>query len=169
MVGDGERRISRGGFSGGIRNLAYDPAARGIALQILLVLAIAAIGLEIVSNAVSNLARQGITSGFGFLNHTSGFDISQKLIAYANTSTYARAFWVGLLYDDASLDASETLVADWTFAEVQAMRDAAPAEALDTPVRSGSPLTAARVAVTESGSELPSATTSASASPRRRS
>ena len=48
------------------------------------------------------------------------------------------AFWVGLLYDDASLDASETLVADWTFAEVQAMRDAAPAEALDTPVRSGS-------------------------------
>lgn len=97
MVGDGERRISRGGFGGGIRNLAYDPAARGIALQILLVLAIAAIGVEIVSNAVSNLARQGIASGFGFLNHTSGFDISQKLIAYTNTSTYARAFWVGLL------------------------------------------------------------------------
>jgi glutamate--cysteine ligase len=38
------------------------------------------------------------------------------------------AFWVGLLYDEEALDAAETLTADWTYAEVRAMRDAVPAE-----------------------------------------
>ncbi|MEL7048247.1 MAG: amino acid ABC transporter permease, partial [Pseudomonadota bacterium] len=35
-------------------------------------------------------------SGFGFLDRTAGFDISQKLISYETTSTYFRAFLVGL-------------------------------------------------------------------------
>jgi len=46
------------------------------------------------------------------------------------------AFWVGLLYDDEALDAAEALTRDWTFAEVQAMRDAVPARAMATPFRS---------------------------------
>ena len=45
------------------------------------------------------------------------------------------AFWVGLLYDDEALDAAEALTRDWTFAEVQAMRDAVPAQAMATPFR----------------------------------
>ena len=45
------------------------------------------------------------------------------------------AFWVGLLYDDAALDAAETLTRDWSFAEVSAMRDAVPAQGLSTPFR----------------------------------
>ena len=32
------------------------------------------------------------------------------------------AFWVGLLYDDAALDAADQLTKDWTFAEVNALR-----------------------------------------------
>ncbi|MBX3576480.1 MAG: glutamate--cysteine ligase [Rhizobiaceae bacterium] len=47
------------------------------------------------------------------------------------------AFWVGLLYDSAALDAAEALTNDWTHAEVLAMRDAVPAQALSTPFRSG--------------------------------
>lgn len=47
------------------------------------------------------------------------------------------AFWVGLLYDEAALDAAEALTKDWTFAEVIAMRDAVPAAALATPFRNG--------------------------------
>ncbi len=77
-------------------DLIYDPQARGILLQVLLVVALAALAVEIVSNAITNLQRQNIASGFDFLGRTAGFDISQTLIDYSNTSTYARAFWVGL-------------------------------------------------------------------------
>ncbi len=45
------------------------------------------------------------------------------------------AFWVGLLYDEAALDAAEALTRDWSFAEVIAMRNAVPTEALATPFR----------------------------------
>ena len=45
------------------------------------------------------------------------------------------AFWVGLLYDSAALDAAEAMTRDWTFAEVSAMRDAVPAQGLDTAFR----------------------------------
>lgn len=77
-------------------DLIYDPRARGILLQVLLVLALVALGVEIVSNAVTNLQKQNIASGFDFLGRTAGFDISQTLIEYSNTSSYGRAFWVGL-------------------------------------------------------------------------
>src|SRR3984957_9650883 len=51
-----------------------------------------------IFEAVQNLARAHVASGFGFWNNTAGFDISQTLIAYsASTSTFGRAFWVGLL------------------------------------------------------------------------
>src|SRR5205085_3184255 len=49
-----------------------------------------------VTNAIENLQRAKIASGFGFWNSTAGFDISQSLIDYSSTSTYGRAFWVGL-------------------------------------------------------------------------
>ncbi len=77
-------------------DLIYDPKARGIFLQVLLVVALIALGVEIVSNAITNLQKQNIASGFGFLDRIAGFDISQTLIDYTNTSTYGRAFWVGL-------------------------------------------------------------------------
>jgi len=40
------------------------------------------------------------------------------------------AFWVGLLYDDAALDAAEELTRDWTYEETLAMRNAVPAQGL---------------------------------------
>ncbi len=50
---------------------------------------------EAATNAIENLTKQKIASGFGFWNVTAGFDIGQRLIEYTNTSTYGRAFWVG--------------------------------------------------------------------------
>lgn len=47
------------------------------------------------------------------------------------------AFWVGLLYEEKALDAIDALTADWTHAEVIAMRDAVPAEGLATKFRDG--------------------------------
>jgi glutamate--cysteine ligase len=45
------------------------------------------------------------------------------------------AFWVGLLYDDAALDAADQLTKDWTFAEVNALREAVPAAGLNAEFR----------------------------------
>ncbi len=45
------------------------------------------------------------------------------------------AFWVGLLYDDASLDAAWDLVKDFSMAERNALRDGVPKHALKLPFR----------------------------------
>ncbi|QAZ42441.1 glutamate--cysteine ligase [Mesorhizobium sp. Pch-S] len=45
------------------------------------------------------------------------------------------AFWVGLLYDGAALDAAEALTRDWSYEEVRAMRDTVPEKGIGTPFR----------------------------------
>ena len=75
----------------------YNPAARGIAYQAILCGVIGYLVYAAISNAAENLARAKIASGFGFWSTTAGFDINQALIEYSITSTYGRAFWVGLL------------------------------------------------------------------------
>lgn len=77
-------------------DLLYDPRVRGIIFQMLLVLALAWLAYEIVTNTAANLKRQNIASGFDFLSRTAGFDVSQSLVPYRSTSSYARAFLVGL-------------------------------------------------------------------------
>jgi general L-amino acid transport system permease protein len=69
----------------------------GLALQIAFVIVLVWIGYEIVANARTNLETQRITSGFGFLSHTAGFDVNQTLIPYSGSDTYTRVFLVGLL------------------------------------------------------------------------
>ncbi len=75
----------------------YDPKVRSIAYQVLLCVIIAFLVYSAASNALENLERAHIASGFGFWENTAGFDISQSLIDYSTASTYGRAFWVGLL------------------------------------------------------------------------
>ncbi len=75
-----------------------DPKFRSIAYQLALCAIVAFLIYGAASNAIDNLARSHIASGFGFWNATAGFDISQTLIEYSpRGSTYGRAFWVGLL------------------------------------------------------------------------
>ena len=45
----------------------------------------------------ANLEAQGMTTGFGFLERTTGWRISFSLIDYSTNSTYARAILVGIL------------------------------------------------------------------------
>ena len=69
-----------------------------IAIQIAIAVAVAALAAAVAYNVAQNLARSHIASGFGFWNNTAGFDISQTLIDYSpSTSSFGRAFWVGLL------------------------------------------------------------------------
>jgi glutamate--cysteine ligase len=50
------------------------------------------------------------------------------------------AFWVGLLYDGAALDAAWDLVKHWTLDERQALRDAVPKLGLSAPIPGGGQL-----------------------------
>lgn len=51
----------------------------------------------IYQNMRVGLARQGITLSYSFLNGISGFDIAETLLTYSRTSSYWRAFQIGLL------------------------------------------------------------------------
>jgi general L-amino acid transport system permease protein len=75
----------------------YDPWLRGVAYQLLTLLALVGFVLWVVDNTIRNLRRANIQSGFDFWDDRSGFDISQALIPYSTESTYADAFLVGLL------------------------------------------------------------------------
>jgi len=57
------------------------------------------------------------------------------------------AFWVGLTYDQSSLDAAWDLVKDWTAEERQQLRDDVPRLGFKTPFRNGTLLDIARRAV----------------------
>jgi glutamate--cysteine ligase len=58
------------------------------------------------------------------------------------------AFWVGLLYDDASLDAAWDIVKDWTAAERQKLRDEVPRLGFAATIRGRSVLDLAKECLT---------------------
>jgi general L-amino acid transport system permease protein len=75
-----------------------DPKVRSIAYQVALCAIIGFLVYGAASNAIANLQRAHIASGFGFWSTNAGFEISQTLIEYSSqASSYGRAFWVGLL------------------------------------------------------------------------
>ena len=73
------------------------PRIRAVCYQLLLLAAVLGLCFEFALNAKANLDAQKIASGFGFLDNTAGFGINQSLIAYNESDTYARVFFVGLL------------------------------------------------------------------------
>jgi general L-amino acid transport system permease protein len=70
---------------------------RGFAAQIAFIAFVVWLGFEIYSNARANLDAQKIATGFGFLRNSAGFEISQTLVPYSDTDSYAYVFLVGLL------------------------------------------------------------------------
>jgi general L-amino acid transport system permease protein len=74
-----------------------DPRIRSLFFQLLLLGLIVALFWFAYDNTVSNLRKRNIAQGFAFWDVEAGFDISQTLISYSASSSYGRAFWVGLL------------------------------------------------------------------------
>jgi len=64
------------------------------------------------------------------------------------------AFWVGLLYDSASLDAAWALCKDWSLDERNALRDQVPRLGLRTPLRGGTVRAVAEQAIAISAEGL---------------
>ena len=83
--------------SGRRGSLLTDPQARAWIFQLVAVAAVVAFGWFLFHNTQTNLQHRGITSGFGFLDNTAGFGITQHLIDYQESDSYGRVFWVGLL------------------------------------------------------------------------
>src|ERR1700680_2679447 len=75
----------------------HRPDVRQALYQSVLVVALAVLFTILITNTAANLRKQNIASGFGFIDRTAGFDVSQHLIDYDNSMTYGRAFLVGLL------------------------------------------------------------------------
>ncbi len=77
--------------------LHNNPKVRAFFYQLVLLAAVLWFGYEFALNAKANLDSQKIASGFGFLDQTAGFGVSQSLIPYSEQDTYRRVFFVGLL------------------------------------------------------------------------
>jgi general L-amino acid transport system permease protein len=74
-----------------------DPKVRSIFVQVVLVAILAFLAFEIAHNTIINLRSRNISSGFGFLSKTAGFDIIQTLVPYTSASNFGTALFVGLL------------------------------------------------------------------------
>jgi len=75
-----------------------DPQARALFYQVIVLGGLLFVGGTIINNTMDNLARQGIASGFGFLDTTAGFAIGYSpFLEYSEENTYFRALTVGLL------------------------------------------------------------------------
>ncbi len=70
---------------------------RSLFFQIVLVVMLVGIVWFIASNTMGNLEKRGISTGFGFLSLKAGFGILQSLIAYDESYSFGRTFFVGLL------------------------------------------------------------------------
>ena len=55
------------------------------------------LGYYLVSNTLTNLERQAIATGFGFLEKEASFEIGESIIPYSAANKYARALLVGVL------------------------------------------------------------------------
>jgi general L-amino acid transport system permease protein len=74
-----------------------DPKKRAIIYQIGVLCLVGLLAYYLVSNTLVNLEKQAISSGFGFLQKESSFEIGESLISYSAASSYGRALVVGAL------------------------------------------------------------------------
>lgn len=74
-----------------------DPKKRAIMYQIAVLCMVGLLAYYLVSNTLTNLEKQSIATGLGFLQKESAFEIGESLISYSAASSYGRALLVGAL------------------------------------------------------------------------
>ena len=75
----------------------YDPDKRSVMYQIGAACLFVFVAWYLVSNTMTNLEKQSIATGFGFLNTEAAFEIGESLVEYSAADRYAKALWVGFL------------------------------------------------------------------------
>ncbi len=68
-----------------------DPKIRSALVQVIMVLVVGFFVYEIVDNTITNLTKRNISTGFGFLNKSAGFDLIQSLVPFSSESSYGQA------------------------------------------------------------------------------
>jgi general L-amino acid transport system permease protein len=81
----------------GTLSIIYDERVRDIFFQLLTFCIVGWLAWYLFSNTAHNLEVRGMSSGFGFIFATAGFNTDFKLIDYAVGGTYGRVFVVGML------------------------------------------------------------------------
>ena len=78
-------------------SLRNDPRVRSVFFQSVVVALVLALAAFLIHNTLTNMARQGIATGFSYLDREASFEIGESLIAYSPADSYGRALLVGLL------------------------------------------------------------------------
>jgi general L-amino acid transport system permease protein len=68
-----------------------------ILAQVIFVIVLALAAGYLYLNVTANLARQGLTVGYGFMKNPASFGIGESFIPYDPSNTYGRALLVGLV------------------------------------------------------------------------
>jgi general L-amino acid transport system permease protein len=80
-----------------IRTLWRDIRFLKILAQLIFLIVLVSIAAYLYLNVTTNLARQGLTMGYGFMKNPASFGIGESFIPYDPSNTYARALLVGLV------------------------------------------------------------------------
>ncbi len=74
-----------------------DPEKLAILYQLLTVIGIGLLSYYLISNTLTNLEKQNISTGFSFLEREAAFEIGETLISYSAADSYGKALLVGFL------------------------------------------------------------------------
>jgi len=74
-----------------------NPRKRAILYQLAVLCAVGLLAYYLISNTLTNLEKQSIATGLGFIQKESSFEIGESLISYSAADTYGRALLVGAL------------------------------------------------------------------------
>ena len=80
-----------------IKTLWRDIRFLKILAQVIFIIVLALAAGYLYFNVTTNLARQGLTMGYGFMRNPASFGIGESFITYDPSNTYARALVVGLV------------------------------------------------------------------------
>jgi general L-amino acid transport system permease protein len=92
-----EKGASKASGSSSRLAILYDERVRAVFYQLLTFGIVAWCAWYLFTNTSQNLQARGMSSGFGFMFATAGFDTDFKLIEYHVGGTYGRIFVLGIL------------------------------------------------------------------------
>jgi len=74
-----------------------DPKKRSLLFQVATLFAVGLLAYYLISNTLTNVEKQSIATGFGFLGKEAAFEIGESPLRYSAADTYGRALVVGFL------------------------------------------------------------------------
>ena len=80
-----------------LSSLWHDTGVRSWIYQAAVLAAVILTGWFLIANAQEALHKQGITTGFSFVQNPAGFEIGERLVEYDSTHSVARAYVVAIL------------------------------------------------------------------------